>query len=64
MLEVYESGVIEIDMKLRGRDDRIMTDFCAEAFWTVVAELEVPDLPAVRSGSRRPSTRRARPGSC
>jgi hypothetical protein len=25
---------------------RIMTDFCAEAFWTVVAELEVPDLQA------------------
>jgi len=25
---------------------RIMTDFCAEAYWTVVAEMEVPDLAA------------------
>lgn len=23
---------------------RIMTDFCAERYWTVVAEMEVPDL--------------------
>lgn len=25
---------------------RIMTDFCAERYWTVVAEMEVPDLNA------------------
>jgi len=25
---------------------RIMTDFCAERYWTVVAEMEVPDLQA------------------
>ena len=25
---------------------RIMTDFCAERYWTVVAEMEVPDLGA------------------
>lgn len=23
---------------------RIMTDFCAERYWTIVAEMEVPDL--------------------
>jgi hypothetical protein len=23
---------------------RVMTDFCAERYWTVVAEMEVPDL--------------------
>jgi hypothetical protein len=23
---------------------RIMTDFCAERYWTVVAEMEVPDI--------------------
>src|SRR3982751_7137808 len=25
---------------------RIMTDFCAERYWTVVSEMEVPDLNA------------------
>ena len=25
---------------------RIMTDFCAEQYWTVVSEMEVPDLAA------------------
>jgi hypothetical protein len=25
---------------------RIMTDFCAEQYWTLVAEMEVADLPA------------------
>ncbi|HEX5439081.1 MAG TPA: hypothetical protein VFW98_18150 [Gemmatimonadaceae bacterium] len=25
---------------------RVMTDFCAERYWTVVAEMEVPDLQA------------------
>ena len=25
---------------------RVMTDFCAEQYWTVVAEMEVPDLQA------------------
>jgi hypothetical protein len=25
---------------------RIMTDFCAEQYWTVVSEMEVPDLNA------------------
>jgi hypothetical protein len=25
---------------------RIMTDFCAERYWTVVAEMEVPDISA------------------
>jgi hypothetical protein len=25
---------------------RIMTDFCAERYWTVVSEMEVPDLKA------------------
>ena len=23
---------------------RVMTDFCAERYWTIVAEMEVPDL--------------------
>jgi len=23
---------------------RVMTDFCAEQYWTIVAEIEVPDL--------------------
>jgi len=23
---------------------KVMTDFCAEQYWTVVAEMEVPDL--------------------
>ena len=25
---------------------RVMTDFCAEQYWTVVSEMEVPDLQA------------------
>src|SRR5919202_6851585 len=25
---------------------RVMTDFCAERYWTVVSEMEVPDLQA------------------
>jgi hypothetical protein len=25
---------------------RVMTDFCAEQYWTIVAEMEVPDLDA------------------
>ena len=25
---------------------RIMTDFCAERYWTVIAEMEVPDIDA------------------
>jgi hypothetical protein len=25
---------------------RVMTDFCAEQYWTVVSEMEVPDLEA------------------
>jgi len=25
---------------------RIMTDFCAEQYWTIVSEIEVPDLNA------------------
>ena len=25
---------------------RIMTDFCAERYWTIVAEMEVPDINA------------------
>ena len=25
---------------------RIMTDFCAEQYWTIVSEMEVPDLNA------------------
>lgn len=25
---------------------RVMTDFCAERYWTLVAEMEVPDLQA------------------
>ena len=25
---------------------RIMTDFCAERYWTIVSEIEVPDLNA------------------
>jgi hypothetical protein len=25
---------------------RIMTDFCAEQYWTIVSEMEVPDLKA------------------
>jgi hypothetical protein len=25
---------------------RVMTDFCAERYWTIVAEMEVPDLAA------------------
>ena len=28
---------------------RIMTDFCAEQYWTVVAEMEVPTLQAFES---------------
>ena len=25
---------------------RVMTDFCAERYWTIVSEMEVPDLQA------------------
>jgi hypothetical protein len=30
--------------KLKMPKMRIMTDFCAEQYWTVVSEMEVPDL--------------------
>ena len=36
----------EISAKLGMPTMRIMTDFCAERYWTVVSEMEVPDLKA------------------
>ena len=33
---------------------RIMTDFCAEQYWTVVAEMEVPNLQAFESMMSNP----------
>jgi hypothetical protein len=33
---------------------RIMTDFCAEQYWTVVAEMEVPDLQSLENMTRNP----------
>jgi hypothetical protein len=34
----------KLNQKLGMPQMRIMTDFCAEQYWTVVAEMEVPDL--------------------
>ena len=33
---------------------RIMTDFCAEAYWTVVSEMEVPSLQAFEQAMSSP----------
>jgi hypothetical protein len=33
---------------------RIMTDFCAEQYWTVVAEMEVPSLEAFEKMMNNP----------
>ena len=33
---------------------RIMTDFCAEQYWTVVSEMEVPSLQAFEDMMRNP----------
>ena len=34
---------------------RVMTDFCAEQYWTVVSEMEVPDLAAFEAMMRSPT---------
>ena len=34
---------------------RIMTDFCAERYWTVVSEMEVPDLKAFEDMMSNPA---------
>jgi len=36
--------ISEIGEKVGMPKMRIMTDFCAERYWTVVSEMEVPDL--------------------
>ena len=36
----------KLNSKLGMPPMRVMTDFCAERYWTVVAEMEVPDLEA------------------
>jgi hypothetical protein len=33
---------------------RIMTDFCAEQYWTVVSEMEVPSLQAFEESMSKP----------
>ncbi len=33
---------------------RVMTDFCAEQYWTVVSEMEVPNLQAFEDMMRNP----------
>jgi len=38
--------ISEIGAKVGMPKMRIMTDFCAERYWTVVSEMEVPDLKA------------------
>jgi len=34
---------------------RIMTDFCAERYWTIVAEMEVPDINSFEQMNSNPS---------
>ena len=34
----------KLSEKLKMPRMRVMTDFCAEQYWTIVAEMEVPDL--------------------
>ena len=36
----------KLNIKLGMPPMRIMTDFCAEQYWTIVAEMEVPNLAA------------------
>jgi hypothetical protein len=36
----------KLNVKLGMPPMRVMTDFCAERFWTVVAEMEMQDLAA------------------
>ena len=38
--------ISEISVKMGMPKMRIMTDFCAERYWTVVSEMEVSDLQA------------------
>ena len=39
-------GMSKLGEKMGMPRQRIMTDFCAEQYWTVVSEMEVPDLAA------------------
>lgn len=36
----------KLNVKLGMPSMRVMTDFCADQYWTLVAEMEVPDLAA------------------
>ena len=38
--------ISDLSVKMGMPKMRIMTDFCAEQYWTIVAEMEVPDLNA------------------
>ena len=45
----------KLGVKLGMPKMRIMTDFCAEQYWTVVSEMEVPDLAAFENMMRSPA---------
>ena len=38
------AAMSKLGEKMKMPKMRIMTDFCAEQYWTVVSEMEVPDL--------------------
>lgn len=39
-------GMSKLSEKMGMPKMRVMTDFCAEQYWTIVSEMEVPDLNA------------------
>jgi hypothetical protein len=45
MIEKFQA-MSKLNVKLGMPPMRIMTDFCAEQYWTIVAEMEVSDLAA------------------
>jgi hypothetical protein len=45
LLEKFK-GMAKLSEKLGWGRMRLMTDFCAERYWTLVSEMEVPNLKA------------------
>jgi hypothetical protein len=45
MVEKFKT-MAKLSEKTGGVKMRLMTDFCAEQYWTIVAEMEVPSLQA------------------
>jgi hypothetical protein len=53
MVEKF-TAMAKLSEKLGMPRMRIMTDFCAEQYWTVVSEMEVPSLQAFEDMMNKP----------